>query len=117
MPKYLLLLHGDEPAEDALTADEARSIVEEHLELIRELSAAGKLVAAEALQHSRETKVVRPNGRGGGSVTDGPFAETKEVVGGFYLLECDTEDEALEWARRMPVGPSLAVEVRPVAAV
>ena len=52
-----------------------------------------------------------------GSVTDGPFAETKEVVGGFYLLECADDDEAVEWAKRMPAGPSLAVEIRPVAQV
>ncbi len=112
MPRYLLLLHGDEPAEDRLTADDRRSIVEAHLMLIRELSAAGKLVASEALTHSRRAKVVR-----GGSVTDGPFAETKEVVGGFYLLECADDDEAVTWAQRMPAGPSLAVEVRPVADV
>jgi hypothetical protein len=117
MARYLLLLHGDETAEDELTADEARTIVERHLTLVRELAAAGALVASEALQHSSRTKVVRPNGRGGGTVTDGPFAETKEVVGGFYLLECEDEAEALAWAKRMPVGPGLAVEVRPVAEV
>ena len=112
MPRYLLLLHGDEPAEERLTDDEKRTIVEAHLALVRELSAAGKLVASEALTHSSRAKVVRRRG-----VTDGPFAETKEVVGGFYLLECADDDEAVEWAKRMPTGPSLAVEVRPVAEV
>ena len=117
MPRYLLLLHGDESSEDKLSAGEKRTIVEQHLALIRELSAAGKLVASEALHHSSRTKLVRPDGRGGGTVTDGPFAETKEVVGGFYLLECEGDDEALRWARRMPVGAGLVVEVRPVADV
>ena len=112
MPRYLLLLHGDEPAEERLSVDERRSIVEAHLALARELSEAGKLVVSEALTHSGRAKVVR--GRG---VTDGPFAETKEVVGGFYLLECADDDEAIEWAKRMPTGPSLAVEIRPVADV
>ena len=112
MPRYLLLLHGDEPAEDRLTDEERRTIVEAHMVLIQELSAAGKLVASEALTHSRRARTVR-----GGSVTDGPFAETKEVVGGFYLLECADDDEAVAWAQRMPTGPSLAVEVRPVADV
>src|SRR5262245_56204641 len=117
MPRYLLLLHGDESAEDRLSADERRTIVERHLALIGELSAAGKLVSSEALQHSSRTKVVRPDGQGGWVVTDGPFAETKEVVGGFYVLECADDAEALEWARRMPAGPGLVVEVRPVADV
>ena len=90
MPRYLLLLHGDEPAEDRLTADDRRSIVEAHLTLVRELSAAGKLVASEALTHSRRAKVVR-----GGSVTDGPFAETKEVVGGFYRSSAPTTTRRL----------------------
>jgi hypothetical protein len=112
MPRYLLLLHGDEPAEERLTDDEKRTIVEAHLALIKELSAQGKLVSSEALTHSSRAKVVR-----NGSVTDGPFAETKEVVGGFYVLECADDDEAVEWAKRMPTGPSLAVEIRPVAEV
>jgi hypothetical protein len=117
MPRYLLLLHGDESAEDELSADERRTIVEKHLGLVRELTAAGKLVSSEALHHSSRTKVVRPDGNGGGVVTDGPFAETKEVVGGFYVLECADDAEAVAWARRMPVGPGLVVEVRPVAEV
>jgi hypothetical protein len=112
MPRYLLLLHGDEAAEDQLTDDEKRTIVEAHLALVHELSAAGKLVSSQALTHSSRAKVVRRR-----SVTDGPFAETKEVVGGFYLLECADDDEAVEWAKRIPEGPSLAVEIRPVADV
>jgi hypothetical protein len=112
MPRYLLLVHGDEDAEAALTADERRSIVEAHVALIAELAAVGKLVSSEALTDSSQTKVVR-----NGSVTDGPFAETKEVVGGFYVLECADLEEALAWAKRMPAGPGLAVEVRPVAPV
>jgi hypothetical protein len=112
MPRYLLLLHGDESAEDRLTDGERRTIVEQHLELVRELSAAGKLVATQALTHSSRARVVRRRG-----VTDGPFAETKEVVGGFYLLECADDDEAVGWAKRMPESPSLAVEIRPVADV
>ena len=112
MPRYLLLVHGDETAEEALTRDERRLIVDAHIQLIRELSEAGKLVVSEALTDSSRTRVVR-----NGSVTDGPFAETKEVVGGFYLLECSDLDEALAWAKRMPEGPGLAVEVRPVQEV
>ena len=112
MPRYLLLLHGDEPAEERLTDDERRSIVEAHLALIRELSEAGKLVASEALTHSSRAKVVRRRG-----VTDGPFAETKEVVGGFYLVECADDAAAVALAGRILQSPGLAVEVRAVADV
>ena len=112
MPRYLLLVNGDEAAEAGLTADERRSIVEAHIELIGKLEAAGKLIVSGALTDSSRTKVVR-----NGSVTDGPFAETKEVVGGFYLLECADLDEAVAWAKRIPAGPGLAVEVRPVQEV
>jgi hypothetical protein len=112
MPRYLFLLHGDEGAEERLSDDDRRAIVEAHMVLGRELGAAGKVVAAEALTHSSRAKVVR---RGG--VTDGPFAETKEVVGGFYVLECADDDEAVALAKRMPGSPGLAVEVRPVADV
>jgi hypothetical protein len=50
-------------------------------------------------------------------VTDGPFAETKEQLGGFYLIECGGLDEALQWARQVPQSPGLVVEVRPLAGV
>jgi hypothetical protein len=110
MPKYLLLLHGDEEGELALSAEERRAIVDAHRALIGELAAAGTLVASEALTESSRARVVR-----NGSVTDGPFAETKEVVGGFYVVECASDDEAVALATRIPASPGLAVEVRPVA--
>ena len=50
-----------------------------------------------------------------GSVTDGPFAETKEIVGGFYVVDCASDEEAVAVAKRIPASPGLAVEVRPVA--
>jgi hypothetical protein len=112
MPRYLLLLHGDEAAETALTGDERRAIVDGHVRLLGELREAGALVASAALEPSGRTRVVRD-----GSVTDGPFAETKEVVGGFYVVECETDDDAVGWARRIPASPGLVVEVRPVADV
>ena len=47
-------------------------------------------------------------------VTDGPFAETKEVLGGFYVIECDTQDEAIEWAKKIPLHEDRSVEVWPL---
>lgn len=112
MTRYLLLLHGDEAAEQALSEEERRAIVDSHGSLIGELAAAGKLVASAALTPAARSKVVHR-----GSVTDGPFAETKEVVGGFYVIEADDEDEALEVAKRIPASPGLSVEVRPTVDV
>jgi hypothetical protein len=65
----------------------------------------------EALAPSTEAAVVRPRLRG---VSDGPFAETKEQLGGLYVVECADRDEALDLARQIPDSPGLAIEVRPI---
>ena len=114
--QYLILLYGDEAAERALDADERRAIVERHMALSEQLRDARALVAGEPLEPRGSARVLRRrNGRP--VVTDGPFAETKEQLGGFYLLDCADLDEALEWARRVPESPGLVVEVRTVAAI
>jgi hypothetical protein len=113
--RYLLLLYGNEEAERSLTGEERRAIVEQHIDLGRRLREAGVLVASEALGDSSDAKVMRREGEQP-VVTDGPFAETKEQVGGFYLLECNGMEEALEWAKQVPKSPGLVVEVRPVVA-
>ncbi len=109
--RYLLLLYGDAEGEAALTADERRSIVEAHRRLGAELRERGALIEAEALGPAAAT--VRM-GDGRASVTDGPFAETKEQLGSFYLLECADLEEAVAYARRIPESPGLAVEVVPI---
>ena len=111
--RFLLLIHGDEKAEAALSADERRGIVEEHMAFAATLREQGKLMLGEALLGGDVAAVVRP-GRTP-LVTDGPFSTTKEIVGGFYLVECDSRDEALELAGRIPESPGAAVEVRQVA--
>jgi hypothetical protein len=108
--KFLLLLYGDEAAENAMTPAERRAIVERHIDWVTELRERGVLVSSEALTGSGDAVVVR-----GARVSDGPFAETKEQLGGFYLLECPNRDDAIAWARQAPPGPGLVVEVRPIA--
>jgi hypothetical protein len=72
------------------------------------------MVAGEGLQESATATTVR-FGAGGEPVTvDGPFAETKEQIGGFYLIDVPDLDSALEWARKLPLRPDWAAEVRPV---
>jgi hypothetical protein len=112
--KFLFLLHDDVAAVDALSAEERRAIVDEHIAFSTTLRESGKLVTGEALQGPESAAVVRPGQPP--LFTDGPFTETKEAIGGFYLVECESRDEALELAARVPRSPGLAVEVLPVAA-
>jgi hypothetical protein len=114
--RYLILLYGDEAAERALALDERRAIVERHLELSRRLRETGALVEGAPLESRESARILRRRD-GRAVVTDGPFPETKEQLGGFYLLECADVEEALDWARQVPESPGLVVEVRPVAPV
>ena len=107
--RYLILLWGDAKAEAALPPDERRRIVGEHMELSARLREAGTLVAGEPLAPGG--KLVR-----GGLVTDGPFVETKEQLGGFYLVDVESEAAALAVAREIPASPGLVAEVRAVPA-
>jgi hypothetical protein len=111
--RYLLLLYGDEQAEQSMTAEERRAIVDQHIALGKRLRQAGALVASEALSDSSGAKVLRRSDERP-VVTDGPFAETKEQLGGFYLLECADIDEALAWAEQVPQSPGLVAEIRAV---
>ena len=111
--RFLLLIHGDEKAEAALSGDERRAIVEQHMAFAGSLREQGKLLLGEALLGSDASAIVRP-GRTP-LVTDGPFSETKEIVGGFYVVECESRDEAVELAAQVPESPGAAVEVRQIA--
>jgi hypothetical protein len=109
--RYLFLIHGDDEADAAMTPEERRAIVEEHFAYGAMLRERGAYVLGEAL--TGEAATVRP----GGSplVTDGPFAETKEGIGGIYVVECASREEALELAGRVPQSPGVAVEVLTIA--
>jgi hypothetical protein len=109
--RYLFLLYGDPAGEAALTPDERRAVVTGHLALGRELAAAGTLEVAAALGDG--VRVLR----GDGTVTDGPYAETKEQLGSVYLADCADADAALALARRMPASPGLTVEIREIMEV
>ena len=76
-----------------------------------DLVEAGVLLAAEGLAPSAEGFVVTHDGESA-SVTDGPFTEAKELVAGFWILEVSSREEAVQWARRCPIGPGVRLEVR-----
>jgi hypothetical protein len=109
--RFLFLIHGDAAAEAAMAPEERRAIVEEHIAYGAMLRERGAHVLGEAL--SGDAVTVRPGDEP--LVTDGPFAETKEAVGGFYVVDCATRDEAIELAGRVPQSPGVAVEVLAVA--
>jgi len=111
--RYLCLIYWDEHKLATLPADELNTLNAAHLDFNDELRRSGHYVEAEALHPSRISRLVRVKG-GRPMITDGPFAEAKEVVAGFYLLEVRDEAEALEIAARIPSAAYATVEVRPV---
>jgi hypothetical protein len=112
--QYLLLINGDRGHWQSLSKDEQDAMMREFAELTDELRESGAYVGGNRLEPAASTVRVRD---GETIVTDGPFAETKEQLGGYYLIETESIDEALEWAARIPVARAGAVEVRPVVPV
>ena len=111
--KFLVMMTDIEGEWDRLSASEQDRVIAAHAEIEKELRAQGKFVSSSRLRPSVEAKTVRLRADGTTVVTDGPFTETKEALGGYYLIECPSMDEALRWARRLRfiVG---ANEVRPI---
>ena len=106
--RYLILIYEDESNPPASEEEMARWFA-----VTEEMQKAGVMQAGEALQPTSTATTVRQ--RNGKALTvDGPFAETKEQLGGFYMVECDDLDQALEWARKMPNLERGSIEVRPV---
>ncbi len=115
--QYVLLIYGDEAAGNerfqAMSEEERDRSMGEWWSYTEALRKAGVHVAGEALQPTATAKKVTAS-NGERLVTDGPFAETKEQLGGFYIVDVETEEQALDWARKMPSLPHGSVEVRPV---
>jgi hypothetical protein len=114
--RYMLLISGDEKAEATVPQAEMTAIFQGHMRLAEELRAAGKMVVGERLRPDADATRIRLKA-GQRQVIDGPFAETKEALGGFYLIECDSRDEALAWAKKVPLRADSVVDVRPVWAM
>jgi hypothetical protein len=112
--KYLCLICSDENRWETLPAAEQERVVGEHLAFAEELRRGGHYLAGEALQPTPTARTVRVVPGGAPLITDGPFAETKEQFGGFYLIEARDLDEATALAARIPMPGFGCVEVRPV---
>jgi hypothetical protein len=113
MPRYMLLLYAP-AAESAEEAAEREAEMPLWIELGERLAKAGMLVATNRLRPADVATTVRVRD-GETELTDGPFAVTKELLGGYYVLECRDLDEALEQAATLPLARYGSVEVRPVA--
>ena len=101
--KYMLTLIGEEGGWEDVTPEQMKAEIDRWEEFGKALEEAGAFIAGEGLQESATATTVRIGDGDERVVTDGPFAETKEQVGGFYLIECENLDEALEWAKKVPV--------------
>jgi hypothetical protein len=110
--KYLLTFLVDERTMGNASPEETRESLENWSAFDREAAEAGALIACEPVEGSSTATTIQigPEGR---TLTDGPFAESKEQLGGFCLLECASKDEALEWAAKVPMRTG-AIEVWPI---
>jgi hypothetical protein len=111
--RFMLLIYGDE---QALDDAEREACYQESTHLARELHGAGQYVAASPLQPTATAVNVRVRD-GERLVTDGPFAETREQLGGYFLIDARDRDEAIAIAARIPMARSGTVEVRPVVEI
>ncbi len=111
--QYLLLIYGAESDWEKLSESETQKVHAQYRELIQELTQSGSFLGGHQLQPvSAATTVRMRNGKKG--ITDGPFAETKEQLGGYFLVEAGNLDEAIAIAARIPSAQTGSIEVRPV---
>jgi hypothetical protein len=116
MPRYAALIYSAAETQGQGTPEEQQQVMVDYTEFGEKAGAAGVIAGGEALHDTDTATTIRVNGGKGGDAvfTDGPFAETKEVLGGFYLLDVADLDEALKWAQQIPGAWYGKVEVRPI---
>jgi hypothetical protein len=111
--KYMLLCYDDEKAWEKAGQDALEEAMQEAVQLTNEINAKGQYIEAAPLEPSSTATSVRIRD-GKRLVTDGPFAETREVLGGYYLIDVPSLDEAIRIAQRHPGARLGTVEIRPV---
>ena len=112
MSQYMLIMRGTDESNAAMMANIDEMMVTTR-RFIEDLVKAGVFVAAEGLDDPRQGVVVHFDGEAP-VVTDGPYGETKELFGGFFLVDVASKQEAVEWAKRIPAAPGSKIEVRRV---
>jgi hypothetical protein len=114
--RYMLLIYGNEAASAQRSAEDRQECMKHHFELMESMTKAGVFRAADPLHPVATATTIRlQNGKP--IATDGPFAETKEQLGGYYLLDCKNLDEAIAWTNKLAtvcVGMTASIEIRPI---
>jgi len=116
MAKYMLIMRGTDESIEKMLATPFEQMLEAMGRYIDELIQAGVLVAAEGLEDATQGVVVDFSGETP-VVTDGPYGETKELFGGYYIIDVASKEEAVEWAKRMPAFPDTKCEVRGIPSI
>ncbi|HSD24266.1 MAG TPA: YciI family protein [Solirubrobacterales bacterium] len=111
--KYAFTIYVDEAGREAASEEDRNAMAQAYGALTQEMQEKGVLLAGEGLYPTPTATTVQVR-NGERSVTDGPFAETKEQLGGFYVLDCKDLDEAIGWAAKIPGAQIGSVEIRPV---
>lgn len=111
--RYMLQIYSPEGRWDSLPKEERDALYEQYFALSRDLRERGALVDSYELESTATATSVRVR-EGQTLLTDGPFAETTERLGGYYVIDAESLDEAIEWAARIPSAQHGTIEVRPV---
>ena len=111
--RYMLIILGDESQFASLSDEERAANGARWADYTKELVDSGTFVSGEGLQSVTTATTLRVE-NGERVLTDGPFAETKEQIGGFYVIECKDLDEAIDWAAKLPHAEMGTTEIRPV---
>lgn len=113
--KYLILMQVAPAVLEQLTDEQQRQVQEGHAAFMAATKERGEFIATQALADPSQSKVIRSS-KGRPEVTDGPFVESKEFMGGFYFIDVEDEARAIELAKQIPDAsiPGLALELRPV---
>ena len=111
--KYLCLIYENENAWNELSKEQSDGVMAEYNTFTEEIGKSGHLLGGEALQPTASATTVRMR-NGKVSTTDGPFAETKEQLGGYYLVEAKDLNDAIQVVARIPAARNGSIEVRPV---
>ena len=111
--QVMALIYGDESRWDEFSPDERDAVYAQYREFSDEAGKAGVVIGGAELASTRDATTVRVRD-GESLVTDGPYAEVKEVLGGYFIFECGSMDEAVEYAARIPGAQHGAIEVRPI---
>lgn len=111
--RYLLMIYSSEEEDAAMTAAEREADMAAYYAYTSEVQEKGLMLGGEALHPTNTATTVRVR-EGKTMTTDGPFAETKEQLGGYYILECENLDQAIEYAAKIPAAVHGSIEIRPI---